>query len=80
MKIFLFIGILFCIGFGTFIQIDWIRYEKQLEYYEREIAKCDQRLQELQEEYLFLNYTGDDWMERWDRRMIEEMLNDNHPT
>lgn len=81
LKHLLFIGpILFCIGFGIYIQIDWIRYEKQLEYYEREIAECDRRIAELREESEFINYSGDDWMERWERRMIEEAMNDYWPT
>lgn len=81
MKHLLFIcPLLFCIGFAIYILISYIEYEDQIEYYEKQIAECDRRLEELQEEYLLLNYTGGDWMERWDKQIFEEMMNENRPT
>lgn len=65
-----FIGMVIGFYFRSWYIEDEIREQK----FQREIARCDRVIEENRRLLEIINYNGDDWMEKWEEYMIEQML------
>lgn len=76
MKTFLLIFIVFAAGTGVgFYFRGWhVEDEIREERFQREIEKCNLIIKENDRLLELINYNGDDWMEKWEEYMTEQML------
>lgn len=70
----LFFSTISLVGFGIYLQVDRLRYNKQLEIYARQTAEYDRELARLRQEYLLINNP-----EAWKNYCYQEILNYTSP-
>lgn len=76
MKTFFAVIAVFFIGMviGFYFRGWYVEDEIREERFQREIGKCDRIIEENDRLLELINYNGDDWMEKWEEYMMEQML------